>query len=287
MTPLGKGVFGHVAMVADAVGGGGHDRGPGWARDGGGSRKGELQQGKPGGAAPPSGSSVAATKRSAIEGIQRLRPLPGTDAAKIIVTLGLADSSGDVRHEAYRALMAGKDDPEVGAFLLRTLNRESRVRKKGLSCAVPLVMVLLAAKPAETQRDLAKFLDAFAALPENVGLLVNAADELGAPGRQRLAHVVAADDGARVLFENLRLPPRRWSQALVRIREPKAIEALIELLSRTDGLVHGDILAAPVRWPARFPGAGDQAWIGWWKKHKDNFHFPPGDVKPSGAGRDR
>ena len=102
---------------------------------------------KPGGTADGPAATSQPRRREAHGRHRALRALPGVESAKIIVAAGLVNSSGDVRHAAYRALLDRKDDLEVGALLLRTLNRESRARKKGL--AVPLAMILLAAKPAE------------------------------------------------------------------------------------------------------------------------------------------
>ncbi len=217
-----------------------------------------------------------------MEGIARLRALPGVESAKIIVAAGLVNSSGDVRHAAYRALLDRKDDLEVGALLLRTLNRESRARKKGLSCAVPLAMILLAAKPAETQRDLAKFLDAAAALPENVAVLIDVADELGSLGDDVSLRSLRRMTELKCFSSTFGLR-RAVVQALIRIHEPKAVEALIELLPKTDGLVRGDILRQLVAVAGQVPGADDKSWAAWWKKHKDDVHIPPGDAKPEGA----
>jgi hypothetical protein len=217
-----------------------------------------------------------------VEGVQRLSAMPGVEAAKIIVAVGLIDSSGDVRRAAYNALRAWRDDPEVGVLLLRTLNRESRARKKGLSCVVPLTMILLAAKPADTQRDLAKFLDAFAASPENVRPLVDAADELGNLGDEASLASLRRMTELKCFASTFGFR-RAVVQALIQVRLPKAIEALIDLLPKTDGVVHGDILRQLVAVAGQIPGADDKAWAAWWKKHKGDFKFPPPEAKPLGA----
>ena len=78
-----------------------------------------------------------------VEGIQRLSTMPGAEAAKLIVPAGLIDTAPAVRHAAYRTLLAWKDDPQVGEFLLGVLKRESRAKRKGPSCTIPLLMILL------------------------------------------------------------------------------------------------------------------------------------------------
>ena len=98
-----------------------------------------------------------------VEGIRRLRDIPGVEAAKVLVSAGLIDSAPAVRRVAYRTLLAWKDDQAIAAFLLRTLSKESRAKKKGASCTMPLAAILLASKRPDIQRDLGKFLDAYAA----------------------------------------------------------------------------------------------------------------------------
>ena len=217
-----------------------------------------------------------------IEGIQRLGAMPGAEAAKIIVPAGLVDSAPAVRRAAYHALLAWKDDPQVGAFLLGVLKRESRAKRKGPSCVVPLVMVLLASEPADTQGDLTKFLDAFAAAPENVALLIDAADELG-----KLADAVSLVSLRRMTelkcFSSVFGFRRAVVQAMISVRLPKAMEALIDLLPKTDGEVRGDIRRYLVAVAGQIAVADDKAWSSWWKKHKEDFRFPPRDAKPLSA----
>ncbi len=217
-----------------------------------------------------------------IEGIQRLGMMPGAEAAKIIVPAGLVDSAPGVRHAAYHALLAWKDDPQVGAFLLGVLKRESRAKKKGLSCVVPLVMILLASESTDTRRDLTKLLDAFAAAAENVALLIDAADELG-----KLADDVSLLSLRRMTelkcFPSVFGFRRAVVQAMILVRRPKAIEALIGLLPKTDGEVRGDIRRYLVAVAGQIAGADDKAWSSWWKTHKADFQFPPRDSKPLSA----
>jgi len=217
-----------------------------------------------------------------VEGIQRLRTMPGAEAAKIIVPAGLVDSAPGVRRAAYHAMLAWKDDPQVSAFLLGVLKRESRAKKKGLSCVVPLVMILLASESTDTQRDLTKLLDAFAAIPENVARLIDAADELG-----KLADDVSLLSLRRMTelkcFSSVFGVRRAVVQAMILVRRPKAIEALIDLLPKTDGEVRGDIRRYLVAVAGQIAGADDKVWSSWWKKHKEDFQFPPRDSKPLSA----
>jgi uncharacterized protein YegL len=217
-----------------------------------------------------------------VEGIQRLSTMPGVEAAKIIVPAALVDSAPGVRYAAYHAMLAWKDDPEVSAFVLGVLKRESRAKKKGLSCVAPLVMILLASEPTDAQRELTKFIEAFAATPKNVAFLIDAADELG-----KLADDVSLVSLRRMTelkcFSSVFGFRRAVVQAMILVRQPKAIEALIDLLPKTDGEVRGDIRRYLVAVAGQIPGADDRLWSSWWKKHKEDFQFPPRDSKPLSA----
>ena len=147
-----------VETVADSAGGD-NCRGRGLARAGGGG-----EQEKTGRSfASPSGSFAAPTRRSASRASSGSARCPARRPPRSSCRPGWSIRRPRCGAPPTRPLLAWKDDPQVSEFLLRALNRESRAKKKGLSCVVPLVMILLASESADTQRDLTKFLDAFAA----------------------------------------------------------------------------------------------------------------------------
>jgi hypothetical protein len=214
-----------------------------------------------------------------VEGIQRLSTMPGPEAAKLIVPAGLIDAAPAVRHAAYRTLRAWKDDPQVGEFLLGVLKRESRAKKKGPSCTVPLLMILLNSESADTRGDVTKFVDAFAANPDNIPFLIDAADELG-----KLADDFSLLPLRRMTalkcFASIFGFRRAVVQAMILVRRPKAMEALIDLLPKTDGEVRGDIRRHLFAVAGQIAGDDDRAWSLWWQKHKDDFRFPPPGDEP-------
>jgi hypothetical protein len=67
---------------------------------------------------------------------------------------------------------------------------------------------------------------------------------------------------------------------MILIRRPKAIEALIDLLPKTDGEVCGDIRRHLFAVAGQVVGADDRSWSFWWQRHKDDFRFPPADAQP-------
>ena len=209
-----------------------------------------------------------------VEGIRRLRDIPGVEAAKVLVSAGLTDSAPAVRRIAYRTLLAWKDDQQIAAFLLRTLNKESRAKKKGASCVVPLAAILLASELPDIQRDLSKFLDAYATSQKGAAALIGVADELGAQAEASSLASLCRMTELKCFADSFACR-RAVVQAMVLIREPEAIDALIALLPKVDGEVRGDVLRRLAALSDQWLGTDAKAWQAWWQKHKKDFGFPP------------
>jgi hypothetical protein len=63
-------------------------------------------------------------------------------------------------------------------------------------------------------------------------------------------------------------------QALVRIRQPQAVELLIDLLATDRGEVRADTIAYLVEISGQTLGADEKAWRDWWLANKKEFKFP-------------
>lgn len=217
-----------------------------------------------------------------IDAVRGLCAMHDVQAAKLVVPAMLVDAAPAVRSAAYNALLTWKDDPQVSPFLLDILKQESRLKKKGRSCVIPLVMALLAAESPDTQRDLSKFLDAYATAPNSLAILIDAADELGK---------LADDPSLVALRQMMELKcfssvfgfRRAVVQAMILVRRPKAMEALIDLVPKIDGEIRGDIYRHLADVAGEINGADDGAWASWWKQHKDDPQSPLRDPKAVSA----
>ena len=79
-------------------------------------------------------------------------------------------------------------------------------------------------------------------------------------------------------------------QAIVLIREPAAVDALIGLLPKVDGEVRGDVFRRLSAVAEQWLGPDPKVWQAWWQKHKKGFEFPPENrqaLSNAGTGRDR
>lgn len=209
-----------------------------------------------------------------IEAVKRLRALPPLEAVKLIVPSVVADRDEQVRRAAYEALLAWKDDPQVCDFLLGALEQESRDRKAGVVALSPLIAVLLASELPASQAGLNKSLEAaLARSKDSAGALVAVADELGRQDDEQALRSLENLAGLDC-FAQLFACRRATVQAMIRVRRPEAVEALLTLLPGVDGEVQGDIVRHLMQISGQRLGEDAAAWQDWWKKHKDGFQFP-------------
>jgi hypothetical protein len=206
--------------------------------------------------------------------VKRLRALPALDAVKLIVPSALADRAEEVRRAAYETLLVWKDDPEVCDLLLKTLDREGRDKKAGIAVVPPLIAILLASDLANTEAELNQFVETYLARSKDAVAAVTAvADELGNQADEQAFHSLRKLARLKCFSESFACR-RATVQAMIQIRRPEAIEALLALLPRTEGEICGDIVRHLTRISGKHLGADLAAWRGWWKAHKEGFEFP-------------
>ena len=209
-----------------------------------------------------------------VQGVEGLREFPTAEVAKLVVPHALTDPAEEVRRAAYQTLLAWKDKRAVDAFLLRMLNSELRGKKGNVLVAAPLLAVLLASDLAEPKHELSKLLNGYAAMgTEGVTLITTVADALGKQGDQQSLTVLQRMSKL-TCFSQTFACRRAVIQAMISIRLPEAVDALIELLPKVDGEARGDVLRHLGNVSGEQYGAHPEAWQAWWKKHKEKFQFP-------------
>jgi hypothetical protein len=209
-----------------------------------------------------------------VEAVKRLRDFPALDALKLMVPSALTDREEEVRRAAYETLLTWKNDPEVCDALLKTLDREARDKKGGIAVIPPLIAVLLASDRPGAEPELNKFLEAYLAKSKDgVAVLTAVADEFGNQGDEQA--LGALRKLSRLTCFSERFACRRATvQAMIQIRRPEAVEALMALLPRVEGEVCGDVVRYLARISGKNLGSDLVAWRGWWKEHKEGFEFP-------------
>ncbi len=214
-----------------------------------------------------------------LEGIKLLRDAPAQDAVKLVVPFGLGDSAEEVRRAAYDILLTWRHDRQISQYLLKTLEKETRAKKRNIMLIAPLIAVLLASELPETREELDNLLNAYlAASPEGVAAIIIVADELGKQGDQQALASLEKMTKLKC-FSSSFACRRAVVQAMILIRLPEAVEALITLLPDVDGEVRGDVVRHLAAISGQAQISDGKVWQKWWEKNRESFKFPAGDVK--------
>jgi hypothetical protein len=214
--------------------------------------------------------------------VQQLVDFPPADGVKLLVQFGLGDREEEVRRTAYRVLLARKDDREVCDLLLKDLQQDLRGKGSSPAAAVPLLTVLLASELPEVEDDLAKVLGAAMKSKDSLTTVQIAADELAAQAT-RPALVSLEKLARQKCFAEVFACRRAVVQAMIRIRIPESITALLEIFPKLQGEVRGDLIRHLEQLSGEPHGTDLAGWQAWWKKQGENFEFPKLDGPAAAA----
>src|SRR5712691_1055703 len=225
-------------------------------------------------------------KKSAVdraEGVTAFAEFAHTETAELLLKKGLGDSDLQVRIAAQKGLAKLADDAEVCKFLFDDLKRS--LRKPGAENTVAELLRALAGIEDESlQQELVKHLDDYLKSPKgNLLLPMTLIDDFGTWGDARAARAVALL--ARAKAFDAKFGYRRCVvQAMVRIREPAALDFLIDLLPHLDGLIEHDVVQYLTRLTKQKFRDNDKDWLNWWKFNRATFQFPAAKDPSPAAG---
>lgn len=227
-----------------------------------------------------------------LEAVKKLEGYPILEAAKVLFLHGLSSGDPAVRQGSYAALLKLKNEPAIGLYLAEAVARDlKRGAVDQASCGA--TCVLLASEDPQLQEKSQLLLDHAAQQPGGLVLLVALADELGAaadaanlPALRKLVDLP--------LFAQNFVFRRAVTHALIRIRRPEAVSALLEILESARGEVKGDIIRHLTAISGQKLGPHHKDWADWWKANQATFKFPEGgqpavqlaqiDLAPHGGG---
>jgi hypothetical protein len=214
-----------------------------------------------------------------LEAVKRLRDAPAQDAVKIVAPYGLGDPAEEVRRAAYDVLLTWRNDRQASQYLLKTLDKEIRAKQRNILLIAPLTAVLLASDLPETRKEIDSLLnDYVAASPDGAMAIIIVADELGKQGdRQALASLLKMTK--LKCFDDTFACRRAIVQAIIPIRLPEAVEALIALLPKVDGEVRADIVRRLAAISGQAQLTDGKVWQKWWEKSRESLKFPASDAK--------
>jgi hypothetical protein len=206
------------------------------------------------------------------EAFSELKEFPTVECAKLLVQQGLASKFDDVRKDAYATLAGFRDSDEVCTYLLTSVEKDS---SKGMArettCA--LFAVPLSSTVPEIENKAFNLFDK-AATQRKGGmlLLVSLADQLGAAADDT-SLTTLAKIAERPIFNQQFAVRRSVVQALTKIEEKEAVDALVKILAKVEGEVRGDIVQHLTAVSGEKFGLDPPAWEKWWKANRENFQF--------------
>ena len=207
------------------------------------------------------------------------------ETADFILKKGFSDPDPQVRMAAQQGLARLADNAEVAKFLLDDLKRS--LRKPGNEALIAeLFRALAGTEDEEVQTEVVKVLDESLRSPKaNLLMPMTLIDDFGTQGDTKAARAVTLLTRAKV-FETKFGYRRCVIQSLTRIRDPLAMDFLIERLPKFEGLIEHDVITylqqvSKLRFRNDNNGAD---WKSWWLLNRPTFEFPKGkelaQVKP-------
>lgn len=206
------------------------------------------------------------------EAFEKLREFPTADCAKLLVMQGMTSPYEDVRKQAYATLTSFRDSAEVCNYLLASVEKDSsRGTPNETTCA--LFAVPLASESPEIEKRAFDLFDKAASQRRGgMLMLVSLIDQLG-----------ATDDAASVpplvkiskrpVFNDQFAIRRSVVQALTKITEKIAVDALIDILTKAEGEIRADIVQHLSGISGQKFGVDPSAWADWWKASREGFKF--------------
>ncbi|HWB08861.1 MAG TPA: VWA domain-containing protein [Pirellulales bacterium] len=207
------------------------------------------------------------------EAFEKLKDYPTADCAKLLVLQGMTSPYEDVRKQAYATLTSFRDSEDVCNYLLASVEKDSsRGTPNETTCA--LFAVPLASESPEIEKRAFDLFDKAAGQRRGgMLMLVSMIDQLGAvDDADNVPTLVRISK--RPIFNQQFGIRRSVVQALTKITEKSAVDALVEILGKAEGEVRVDIVQHLSGISGQRFGVDPAAWDTWWKANRKNFKFP-------------
>lgn len=201
-----------------------------------------------------------------------LDAFPTVECAKLLVQQGMTSNFEDVRKDAYATLTSFRDSEEVCSFLLTGIEKESARTGPNQMTAALFAVPLSSDKPEIEKKAFELFDKAATQRKGGMLLLVTLADQLGEAAGETSVATLAKIAGRPVFKEQFAVR-RSVVQALNRIDEKEAIDALIKILVGAEGEVRGDIVQHLTGISGQQFGLDPAAWRKWWQASREAFRF--------------
>ena len=216
-----------------------------------------------------------------VAAVDRFAELARPETAEFLLKRGFSDPETPVRIATQRGLRKLAGDPDVGLFLIDELKKSLRKSSAGESNQIELLRALAPDEDESRQVEIQKILDDFlASAKSNYLVPITVIDDAATQGDAEALRSLLLLSKAKKFDEHFGYR-RALVQAFSQIREPEAVDFLIDLLPKTEGLIQHDVIQYLTRLTSQKFRDNDREWKIWWTENRSKFDFPPlGDVLP-------
>jgi len=199
---------------------------------------------------------------------------PGT--AELLIKRGVTDEDLNVRKTARKALRQLAVDTHVNQYLFGELEKSIR-KTTGFDVSCEYFRALTITADEDQQNQFLKWLDEYLAAPKaNLLIPITVIDDLGLQGDVDAVQSVKFLAKAKI-FESHFGYRRCIVQAMSQIRQIEAVDYLIELLPKTEGLIQYDVIQYLTRLTKKRFRQKHEKWAAWWEENRESFQFPDPD----------
>jgi hypothetical protein len=210
-------------------------------------------------------------------GVAAFAELPRTEIVDFLFKRGFTDDDPLVRRAVRQGLRKLAEDRVVGGYLFEELKKAFK-KQPANDVTVELFRAQVYTADDERQAALMKLLDDYLASPRaNLLVPMTVIDDLGHEDELDAGRIVTWLATAKAFGQTFGYR-RCVVQSLSKIRQPVAIDFLLELLPQSKGLLQADVIEALTRFTRQTFRDHDRNWNTWWKENRSTFEFPPAGV---------
>jgi len=213
-----------------------------------------------------------------VKAVQQLSQLPHRSAAELLIKRGFADQDAGVRRQALNGLRLMASTSEVREYLTDEL-KKSLSKPTSNHFSVEFIRSLAATSDEGQQSEFLNYLNDYIDSPKfNLRILLTAIEEEGATGDADSVRSLALLARAQVFAKHFGYR-RSVVEALTRIRRREAVDVLVELIGRTDGLDQYDAIQYLTKLTKQRYRDDHRSWAKWWAENREQFNIPGLDAE--------
>lgn len=212
-----------------------------------------------------------------VAAVTKLGELKQAETAELLLKKAMADDDATVRQAGRTALAGMVDERAVFPFLMDELKRAFR-KTQPSEHTIEVFRAIVTTKDDSRQTDILKLMDEYLSSAKGSLLIpIVVIDDLAEQGDSESARIVKFLSRSKAFDANFGYR-RCVVQAMCQIRQPEAVDFLIDLMPKTQGLVQHDLIQYLTRLTKQSFRDNDRNWTKWWQDNRKEFKFPAAGV---------